>query len=803
MNLWTFLACGLSSAYERREGRARKSQTDGLGRLTNVWEDPGGLNYQTIYQYDVMGNMLCVEQHGSAATGTGCSSAPSNDATSPWRVRRFTYNSLSQLLTASNPESGTITYAYDNDGNVATKTAPAPNQTGTATVTTTYGYDALNRLTGKSYNDGKTLPVDYAYDGNTLSGCPAQPPPGDTDSYPVGRRTSMCDASGATNWIHDVMGRIKSERRTIGAAAGKFDTDVYNLDGSIANLTVPGYSIAYTYSRAQRPLTATNFNTPETKFVTAASYAPFGGVTSATWGAGTTAITITDSYNSRLQPTTLSAATSAATIMSLSYDFHLGTADNGNVFKITNNRDGNRTQNFLYDSLNRISQAYTNGPNWGETFGPATTAPGTQPTSAGIDAWGNLTNRSAVTGKNTYEPLSTSATVQNRLTGYGYDAAGNMTSNGSASYVYDAENRLIATGGMSYLYDGDGKRVKKCTQGTTPGTCATNATGTLYWMGWTDNVGAESDLTGSVTENYIFFNGQRIARRDASTGAVHYYFSDHLGTHSLVTDANGTMPPQEESDFYPFGGEIPVSGSDTNHYKFTGKERDSESGLDDFDARFYASALGRFMQPDWSDTAEPVAYANFENPQTLSLYSYVLNNPTGLTDPTGHTCDTCEAVWKDIEDLVEEGAAEGKEMIRSPKVAGGRILGGAAVFYLGAMVSPKTVGQSDADEKAEKARLQQENEQNQEKEAEPKPDASGAGARQGGGRNEQKANQDRVDTAKDEAGKARKDLAALKSLPVNQRPANYNDLLKKAQGRLNRANSKARKSETHSRKHKG
>jgi len=158
---------GRTTTVTDQAGHARKSQTDGLGRLTNVWEDPAGLNYQTIYQYDVLGNMLCVEQHGSAATGTGCSSAPSNDATIPWRVRRFTYNSLSQLLTASNPESGTITYAYDNDGNVATKTASAPNQTGTATVTTTYAYDTLNRLTGKSYNDGDGKRVEKCTQGTT------------------------------------------------------------------------------------------------------------------------------------------------------------------------------------------------------------------------------------------------------------------------------------------------------------------------------------------------------------------------------------------------------------------------------------------------------------------------------------------------------------------------------------------------------------------------------------------------------------------------------------------------------------
>ena len=196
--------------------------------------------------------------------------------------------------------------------------------------------------------------------------------------------------------------------------------------------------------------------------------------------------------------------------------------------------------------------------------------------------------------------------------------------------------RLIATGGMSYIYDGDGKRVEKCTQGTTAGTCATNATSTLYWRGWGDEVNTDTDLAGNTTENYIHFNGQRIARRDVSTGAVHYYFSDHLGTHSLVTDVNGTMPPQEESDFYPYGGEIPVSGSDPNHYKFTGKERDSESGLDNFGARYDASTLGRFMTPDWAAKPTSVPYAKFGDPETLNLYSYVQNGPVNRADLDGH-----------------------------------------------------------------------------------------------------------------------------------------------------------------------
>jgi RHS repeat-associated protein len=75
---------------------------------------------------------------------------------------------------------------------------------------------------------------------------------------------------------------------------------------------------------------------------------------------------------------------------------------------------------------------------------------------------------------------------------------------------------------------------------------------------------------------------------------------------------------------------------DASDKHFTGKERDAESGLDYFGARYYASSMGRFMSPDWAAKAQPVPYAKLDNPQSLNLYSYVLNNPLSKTDPDGH-----------------------------------------------------------------------------------------------------------------------------------------------------------------------
>ena len=68
----------------------------------------------------------------------------------------------------------------------------------------------------------------------------------------------------------------------------------------------------------------------------------------------------------------------------------------------------------------------------------------------------------------------------------------------------------------------------------------------------------ESGLDGKINERYVFFNGKRISRADVDTAnntitARHFYFSDHLGSASVVTSASGAI--EEESDYYPFGGE--------------------------------------------------------------------------------------------------------------------------------------------------------------------------------------------------------------------------------------------------------
>jgi RHS repeat-associated protein len=590
----------------------------------------------TLYQYDALNNLTCAIQKGTDTTQfTSCASASAT-----WRPRSFVYDSLARLTSATNPESGTITYQYDLDNNLVSKVAPKPGQTGTATVTTNYSYDALNRLTAKSYVNLSTPKASYFYDGATASGCTFSSITNPTNL--IGRRSATCTADNFSSlYSYDPMGRplvekISNKGTTLQPDAVGY---TYYLDGSLHTLTYPsGDVVTYTVGGAGR---ATQLSDSSNNYVgysgSRATYAPQGALAGMINGytGSFGGIVTSNLYNDRSQPIYFSTLGASGMVLNLCYDFHLAvavpacnlnayaTGDNGNVFRILNNVDSTRSATFAYDTLNRISQANTintTSPNcWGEVYT--------------IDNWGNLTNRAGVSGMGTCytEGLSATSTTQNQLNGIGlvYDSAGNVTNDGTGNTpTYDAENRIVTDASYTYFYDADGMRTEK----------ASGSTGTMYWRGPGGEVLTETSLTGAIDEEYIYFGSERIARVDRPSGTVHYYFSNHLGSASVITDAMGDI--EQQTDYYPFGGLAYTTGSDTNHYKFTGKERDSESNLDNFGARYFASTMGRFMTPDWAARPTAVPYAVFGDPQSLNLYIYVRNDPVTTADADGHSGPT-------------------------------------------------------------------------------------------------------------------------------------------------------------------
>ena len=632
---------GYPTLYVDEAGKKRELWTDGFGKTIEVDEpdSTGSLTSNTCYSYDSVGNLLIINHGGLART------------TYAYTPTLFRVNSVTIFERADSAGNRCLVrYTFDNNGNVLTQLTPAPNQTScTTTVTITYYYDALNRLTKKTYSDGSPT-VQYGYDGTALTGCTTSPP-SLTITNPKGHRTSMCDSSGAASWSYDSMGRIVAEARTI-LGVTKNISYSYNKDGSIATVTYPSnHVVTYTVSNAQR-LTAAKDVANNVQFATAASYVPPGGLSGVITGqinGGFSGITESHTFNNSLEYTSTQATSTAGTAMNLTLNYNLTGGDNGTVTSITNNVDNGRTQTLTYDPLNRVLSAQSSATSgvdcWGQNFGPDG--------QAADDAVANMTKINSGTQPPlpcAFGLLNATADYHNHITTdstYAYDAAGsNMTKDGTGtgySYSFDDENHLtIATGFTGgpycYVYDGNGLRVAK--KSNSDSTCTTGTVTKLYWRSISGDSLAETDGTGSVTNaaynEYVFFGGRRVASRNG-TGGIFYYFADQLGSTRTITTGSGPgqTPGQlcYDADFTPYGQEIShterlQTTACPPNYKFTGYERDSETGLDYVFARHYSSRLGRFLSTD------PLG-GTIGDLQSHNAYAYVINNPMNFVDPSG------------------------------------------------------------------------------------------------------------------------------------------------------------------------
>jgi RHS repeat-associated protein len=224
----------------------------------------------------------------------------------------------------------------------------------------------------------------------------------------------------------------------------------------------------------------------------------------------------------------------------------------------------------------------------------------------------------------------------NRMDGYSYDAAGNLLNDGSHTYFYDAESRIIQVGGTlgtcstataCYVYDANGQRIRKTTGST--------SVDYLYDLAGHEIV--EVSATGVWNRAEIYAGGRHLATYASGSGGTTYFnHADWLGTERMRTSMSAASC--ETITSLPFGDGQATSGScgDPSPMHFTGKERDSESGLDNFGARYFASSMGRFMIPDWSTKPTDVPYGVFTDPETLNLYAYTRNNPLSRKDLDGH-----------------------------------------------------------------------------------------------------------------------------------------------------------------------
>ena len=161
----------------------------------------------------------------------------------------------------------------------------------------------------------------------------------------------------------------------------------------------------------------------------------------------------------------------------------------------------------------------------------------------------------------------------------------------------------------------------------------------------------------------------------SSAAQVNWLVADQLGTPRMVVDQTGSLAGVKRHDYLPFGEEIYAGtgartsaqgygASDGVRQKFTQKERDAETGLDYFLARYYSPSMGRFTSPDEFkggpeelfeevDPHDPLFYADTGAPQSLNKYHYCLNNPLRYVDPDGHQETTSDRLKSAAKETVK------------------------------------------------------------------------------------------------------------------------------------------------------
>jgi RHS repeat-associated protein len=472
-------------------GKTRRSKVDGLGQVVRTDEPDASNNLgstnapfqPTSYDYDTRGNLLHVYQ-GS-------------------QTRTYTYDSLSRLRTATNPENGTITYQYDDNNNVVVRTDARG-------VSAHSDYDALNRIIRRWYNGSSAV-------NSVLHNSPALPAGvGTTDEafyvYDTlagngkGRLTSVSTATSSFSYgAYDALGRATSATQTIfGQTNQSYTTSyTYDLPGHLRTLTYPSLkTITNTYDSTGRLISLTGSlgdGTTRT-YSSGIVYNAGNRMTKEQFG---TTIPIYNKlfYNSRGQLAEIREGTTYTGPNDTGWERgaiinHYSTScwgmcggststtpmtdNNGNLKQQdhwiqdgSGNVTGIFTQQYEYDSMNRLQRVADNlsSPGWQQRYI--------------YDRYGNRTvdqDPTKTFGAGIPKPNFTVSTTNNRLGVPGgqpgtmtYDSSGNLTTDTysalAVTRTYDGENRMISetqannfVAGL-YSYDTDGRRVKRKVNG--------------------------------------------------------------------------------------------------------------------------------------------------------------------------------------------------------------------------------------------------------------------------------------------------------------------------------------------------
>ena len=487
----------------------------------------------------------------------------------------YSYDSKNFLTSETHPEGGTISYTRDNVGNMKSKTD--------ALGTKSYTYDGINRPTKITYG-AETVYFDY-------------------DN--VDNRIGMTSPSADIDYTYDATNRLTQKTESIAGRTYSTKND-YDANDNIINQYYPtGTWVTYKYNSNNQVTEVTGFGGS----VLSITYNTAGLPTAYTFSNG---LTTNITYNTRNLTTKIKAGTA--------FDNGYAYDSRGNTTNITNYLESTKNQSFAYDSLSRLTGF--NGA-WGT---------GTYT----YEATGNRLSKTVagVTTSYSYSSNRLSSTTGGEPATYSYNGYGSLTgltkSGTNYSLIYDVLNNLKtyksgSTALADFAYDGDGMRVTKTASGKI----------VVYHYDKDGKAISETDNSGNRIADYIYANGKLMAKVVPS--AVYFFHTDPAGTPMVMTNTSKTVI--WKADYKPFGEEQTITGTLENNEKFVGKEKDKETGLYYFGARYMKAEIGRFTSPDPVGPVDAgtskTNYKSLENPQKLNRYAYTLNNPNKYVDPLG------------------------------------------------------------------------------------------------------------------------------------------------------------------------
>lgn len=620
-----------------------------LGRAVQQVDSPGTTK---IMQYDLLGRQTGVCEISSNGTmlNSGTPGSCGMDIAGTGFVTGYAYNLANhtttitqgaqpprilqtdaagrQILTRE-PERGqtTFTYTYNGTGLLVVQTRPRANQpaNGTATTITSTQFDSIGRPVSVVYGDGTTPTKTFFYDA------PTNWAEGNLQYNMKGKLALAYRVTSAGNtgtlYSYDLNGNVIANYECEPSGCGNAARDQaisygYDLSGNLTS-EGDGAGVTYTYGRSVAgevtgiTSSLSDANDPANIVVPGSVQNGPLGPTSYVLGNGLSAVR---SYDS-------SGRNNGNWVCSGSTAFGCGNGSTlyGNYVTYNGPRVTYRDDTVLrqqvtfgYDEFNRLS-SMTNS-NGGQLL-----------YQYSYDRWGNRLQQSAPQG-GVQSQLSVDI-MTNRITGNGlsaftYDPAGNETSDGTYNYTYDADGNMTAVakaaGGAqvgSYIYDSLNRRVHSLAMGGT------------FEYAFDQNgkrVSTWTASSGALSEALIYWDGKPIAFR--SGGSTHFQHQDWLGTERAGTSASGAVESTVAS--LPFGDGYATTGIDWDWYHFAGLDHDGESGTEHATFRQMSSTQGRWMSPDPYQGSYDAA-----NPQSLNRYSYVLNNPLSLRDPSGLFCE--------------------------------------------------------------------------------------------------------------------------------------------------------------------